>query len=724
MGANRIRNVVFLSIDALRFDRLSYEGYYNNITPTLDFLAREGIYCTNTFTPGNPTQFGFPSIFTSTLPFDFGGYDEGLKDKPLSLPELLQKHGLETCALTNNVNLNSFFSYNRGFDRYHELFDIELFWNNMKKNYFSYYKKLKERKDIEDPEYYRIIRSLLERCLLYILDFCDKRLTKKEMGKLENDYISRWHDYALLKESVLKELKRLMQEGGTYPRDRLEQLTVKSLYAFLGIDTRRFTIAKLMNRIEKGMGDILRKIYVQFDERNARKIKGEILAENVIGWIKENTGNPFFVWTHFMDLHDKNYVTGSFGTPPDYVPFIMKKLRRGKSYQGDLTYDFSLRYVDGAIGRIVDYLEKSGLLEDSLIVICGDHGHRMAKRGRKGSSAGAFYEEDIKVPLIFYNPGLKPRRITELCSLMDISPTILSLLGLGQAEEFKGVSVISDEIRKRDFVLLEHNFRGPCDLDHKPVYLALRTNSYKYVHRESISFNDPWSEYKRELYDLKKDPEERDNLLNHSGYADVFNELEKIAIKRLHEVRSLHEEKKEEPVNNRGFVLWLTGLSGSGKTTYANRLHSLLGGRRLEVVDGDNFRETFSKDLGYEYKDRVLNVKRIARFARMLADRGTNVIVANIAPFYEARDFIRQTIGPYVQVYLKADIGVLEKRDPKGLYAGSKTGKIGNVIGIHDLYHEPRNPDIVIDTGEKSVDEGVQKILGHLYEKKLIGKIY
>jgi len=169
----------------------------------------------------------------------------------------------------------------------------------------------------------------------------------------------------------------------------------------------------------------------------------------------------------------------------------------------------------------------------------------------------------------------------------------------------------------------------------------------------------------------------------------------------------------------KGMVIWFTGLSGTGKTTYARKLAGKLSRRGLEVelLDSDELR-ALADDLSYTYEDRVKNVKRIALIASHLQKHGICVIVACIAPFYCARDFIRKITGNYVQVYLKTTRPVLQER--KKIYRLAEQGKMENVIG-HDLpYEEPRRPDVVIDTLKNSVEEGVNKILKYLESKRLL----
>jgi adenylylsulfate kinase len=172
-----------------------------------------------------------------------------------------------------------------------------------------------------------------------------------------------------------------------------------------------------------------------------------------------------------------------------------------------------------------------------------------------------------------------------------------------------------------------------------------------------------------------------------------------------------------------GFILWFTGLSGAGKSTLAQYLTPALKekGLRVEVLDGDEVRENLSKGLGFSKEDRDTNIRRIGFVANLLGRNGVAAITAAISPYREIRDEVRARAQcAFVEVYVDAPLDVLESRDTKGLYKKARAGIIKNFTGVSDPYEPPVNPDVVVRTGEESVEASAAKILGHLQKRGLI----
>ena len=165
-------------------------------------------------------------------------------------------------------------------------------------------------------------------------------------------------------------------------------------------------------------------------------------------------------------------------------------------------------------------------------------------------------------------------------------------------------------------------------------------------------------------------------------------------------------------MTHQGCAVWLTGLSGAGKSTIAagllTRLRAL--NAKVELLDGDLVRTNLSQGLGYSWEDRDTNIRRIGFVAELLARNGVIVIVAAISPYRAAREEVKRRIPNFVEVHVDCPIDVLTARDTKGLYKRALAGEIGNFTGISDPYEPPESPSVVIRSDLETVDESLAKI--------------
>lgn len=176
--------------------------------------------------------------------------------------------------------------------------------------------------------------------------------------------------------------------------------------------------------------------------------------------------------------------------------------------------------------------------------------------------------------------------------------------------------------------------------------------------------------------------------------------------------------------DDRGVVVWFTGLSGAGKSTLAEALAPRLraAGKKVELLDGDAVRENLSRGLGFSREDRDINVARLAFVAHLLARNGVIVLVAAISPFREARDRARALIGDFVEVHVAPPLEACVERDVKGLYKKALAGEIPQFTGVSDPYEAPLDAEITLDTRNLSVEDAVISVAAKLRELGYLGE--
>lgn len=189
---------------------------------------------------------------------------------------------------------------------------------------------------------------------------------------------------------------------------------------------------------------------------------------------------------------------------------------------------------------------------------------------------------------------------------------------------------------------------------------------------------------------------------------------------------ALNKEDREGLLDQKGVVIWFTGLPSSGKSTLAHAIEEQLfrRGHLTFVLDGDNIRHGLNKNLGFSPEDREENIRRIGEVAKLFADAGLITMTAFISPYRKDRDRNRHLLkeGEFIEVFVKVTLDEAERRDPKGLYKRARAGEIKEFTGIDAPYEEPLNPELTIDTNELDLEESADIVLQYLEAKSIIKK--
>ena len=189
----------------------------------------------------------------------------------------------------------------------------------------------------------------------------------------------------------------------------------------------------------------------------------------------------------------------------------------------------------------------------------------------------------------------------------------------------------------------------------------------------------------------------------------------------VHQALDIDKAARSQIKNQRPCALWFTGLSGSGKSTVANRLESELHalGHHTQILDGDNVRHGLNKDLGFTDADRVENIRRTSEVSKLFVEAGLIVLVSFISPFRSEREMARKQLedGEFVEIFIDTPIELCEKRDPKGLYKKARAGLIPNFTGISAPYEDPVNPEIKLTTEDRTIDACADEIVQFLEER-------
>ena len=505
--------------------------------PTLEYLMDNSINCLSSYSNSQPTQMAFPSIFTSSLPLDHGGYNRGIVDRPISLAEVLRNNGYHTAGISTVNFLSSYYGYDRGFNEFFEFYSIKKFWNSFDKNYLDYFNQLYSDNKISYKEFENSVAINIRESYEYLLRFCRGKRREINLDMVVENSIVHSFDFEYMENAILNELRRFDENSSDLLlninnlKERFFCIVNESKY---GNGLSGGVLSRLNNIIEMLM---LRGQH-KFGLSHAYSIKkynhfinAEYIKNFMLSWIEVNSKTPFFLWAHFMDVHEGNYNSRAFQFPSLNLFSISDPAER-KSKHSDVNFNKACGYIDLQLKEVISNLHKSGLHENTIIAVTADHGlpNNLVKRG--GHKTLHFYDEFVKVPMFFYSSSIKPSTIDHAVSHVDFAPTLLELVGVKKQQEFKGSPVFNKN--HGSYVIIESGGRGPCDLARKLIKYAVVVNQFKYICSVNLADGQVCSD---ELYCLNDDVNELNNLVGNIEYINVRNKCEEIVKKRISEIR-------------------------------------------------------------------------------------------------------------------------------------------------------------------------------------------
>jgi len=529
-------NVLLLTVDTLRADRLSVHGYDRPTTPVLDKFAQDAIVCENAFTLGPFTQVACIQLFTSSQPFSYGGYDHGAVGRPDTVFKYFHDAGYYTWGLSTIHWVSPYYGYTGGLDVELGVFHLNTLVGMAVMNMRDTLRLYREN-TLSVDEMLNTAAPVIRRLFQNVETYCDMFSARE--SEYRRDFpnakiVSDSYDYSKVRRVVERHRSIFEKDPLSYIHTHLkktpdghEWLSRGWRYCRTPDKLAREAVFQLSNRFLRIFSPRLA------GERASLfryAVDAHAIAEKVTGHLRNiPSDKPFFLWAHFKDTHQP-FVSGSglnwrkqtaeylesLGHPRDIDPSMVFR-GRPKSPQEwidtSALYDAAILSTDTAIGRILNTVDELGLLDNTVVGICGDHGEEIGEHGDYGHQC-MFYEHNSRIPMMFRDVNGKGSgmRINSLVSSLDWSPTIAHMAGLDGVPGWVGEPVTSKAVAGRNHILMETFCRGNCVFEHRPLYMGIRTNKHKYIWKEYLDPEHTYGTPGQELYDLGEDPGEQENL--------------------------------------------------------------------------------------------------------------------------------------------------------------------------------------------------------------------
>lgn len=528
-------NVLLLTIDALRADRSSILGYDRPTTPALDRLAKSGLLCTQTVCNAVFSQPSLTSMFTSSMPLSFGGYDSGAEGRPDSIFRHFKNSGYQVHQISTYPTISRYFGFSDDGIESSVLFSLNalpgLALAMMRESIRAF-----EAGNLSQDKMQEKVRPVVESLFSNVDDYCRVRLQQKTADVRDfptSRMVNDGYDFKRILRLIAKHRRSYDADNGAYIFKHL--IPYPGNYGWLARQWKfmRSPAAYLSESAFRAGNAVLSRINPRLaqlrDYRFKRYLDADGLTNRVISTIDaaRKKPEPFFIWTHYFDTHVP-YCPGPgrqwYNSADDYL------VRLGYDRGMDLSvgingkpttdeawetwsalYDAAVSYVDEKVDRLLDHLERTDLMDSTLIVISGDHGEELGEHGNIGHHFLP-YEHSSHVPMLFHGPGVEPGTVDGLTNLLDMAPTIAKFAGLEPAAGWQGIAVTSPDVELRDHQIIECFHGGNCLFETRPLYIGVRTRTHNFFWKEYRDPTDKFSLDGHELYELAKDPNEAMNI--------------------------------------------------------------------------------------------------------------------------------------------------------------------------------------------------------------------
>jgi hypothetical protein len=526
-------SLLTIVVDGLAQRRLSFDGPYASLIPEIRRTAGRGYMATNCFSHGAPTEFAIAPLMTSTYPLDCGGYQSDFANRPPSFLAAASTAGMETGLVTKSFLLDKLYGFSSGVAFVKSMYDIQVAWRYLRRAVLYHIRERYEQSGDRDAFVARS-HAVLTHFLWFLGDLADRLAADRMRGDRPNTrHLS--YPFIDIRDRLGQESARLDAEPESYVLTNVPRIMTETLLEFLDLAPVRRRVNAALARLD---GLCLPGTGIRF-RGYEKNVPTEAALSAMLDWISETAPKPFAAMVHLMDVHDSLYSGNRyFMAPPAAVVQRITPLRQaGISVTPD---DLALAYTDACLEDFFARLERRGILRNCRIIITSDHGvqsHNGETCLSSTAPAGPFKDIYLSVPLIVAGPDIAQRRDDRLQQSLNVAPTVCDLIGASAPDGYKGRSVFADD-GAADHVICEHQHRGPCDLEGKPIYMAIRTPDFKFVWKEGFSVHDRGPQVHEQLFDLRDDPDENIDVSQDPAHGAVLSRFRSLRDDRVRDIRS------------------------------------------------------------------------------------------------------------------------------------------------------------------------------------------